>query len=127
MFKSLISFLHARRLIAAVAPAEARSCRALTLLVTRGRLLLFDASAGPVLVRLLPVELLSPLMTDWRRGAVLLLGLVSRVLTAVPFLKLVAGGSGRGLGPTDGVVMVLCRLIGESFRAGILAVGTDDF
>jgi len=95
------------RLIAAVAPAEAKSCcRPLALLgATLGRLLVPAAIAAPVLVRLLTVGLLRPLMLDVRRavevdGGRFLLGLAAEesraLLTATPFLRLVAGGSGRG-------------------------------
>ena len=122
---------YARRVIATVAPAEAKSCRALALLVvTLGRLLLLGVVAAPiVLVRLLAVEA-SPLTVDCLRCAVFLMGLepdTSLLLIPVACLKLVTGGSGRGLEPAEGVVMVLCRLIGESVRAVNRAVGTDDF
>ena len=93
-----------------VAPAEARSCLALVLLAaTLGRLLLLAAIAAPVLVLLEAVEL-SPLTVDCLRGAEFLIGLepdTSRLLTLDACLKLVMGGSGRGLLPLDGVVMVL--------------------
>jgi len=135
-------YVHTRRVMepmAAVAPAEAISCLALTLLVTLGKLLFPVAMAGPVavvvpapvLMRLLLVEVCMPLTVDCLRGAALLLGLTAVAsfdLTANPFLKLVAGGSGRGLF-ADGVVIVLNRLIGDSFRevVGTRAVGTADF
>jgi len=118
------------RLIAAFAPADAKSCRALMLRVTRGRLEALAAMPGPVLRRLLPVELLNPLTVDCRRPAAIRTGLAplaSRPLTAVPFLKLVAGGSGSGRMLADGVVMVLFLLIGDSFRGVIRTVGIDDF
>ena len=110
---------HVRLVIATVAPADARSCRALTLRVaTRGRLLFPEARIGPVLIRLVPaVAVMPPLMFDTRRvvGGGFLVGLASRArLTAVPFLKLVAGGSGSGLFATDGVVMVLFLFRGDS-------------
>jgi hypothetical protein len=61
-------------------------------------------------MRLLPVVLFKPLIFEVLRAATggFLIGLTpatSRVLTAVPFLKLVAGGSGRGLLLVDGVAM----------------------
>lgn len=119
-----------RRVIAAVAPAEARSCLALALLpVTLGKLLMLAAIAAPVLVRFVAVEL-SPLTVDCLRGAGGLLGLLpdtSRLLMDAGFLKLVTGGSGSGLLPVDDVATVLCRFIGDSFRAIIRAVGTADF
>jgi hypothetical protein len=115
--------LHARRPIAAVAPAEAISCLALTLLVTLGKPLVPCpiGAPGPVLMRLLPVVVLKPLIFEVRRAVTggFLIGLVpaaSRVLTAVPFLKLVTGGSGRGLLVLDGVAMVRCLLVGDSVR-----------
>ena len=100
-----------RRLMAAAAPAEARSCFELVLLaVTLGRLLLlFPAIAAPVLVRLDAVEP-GPLMADCLRGTEGLLGLLpdtSLLFKFAGFLKLVAGGSGRGLLPVNVVVMVL--------------------
>ncbi len=120
---------YALRVIATVAPAEARSWRALELLVaTLGRLLLFVATAAPVLVRLVAVEM-RPFTVDCLRGAEFLMGLepdTSLDLTAVECLKLVTGGSGRGL-LVEGVVMVLLRLIGDSVLAVMRAVGTDDF
>lgn len=121
---------YARRVIATVAPAEARSCFALVLLaVTLGRLLLLVAIAAPVLV-LLEAVVLSPLTVDCLRGAEFLIGLepdTSRLLTVDTCLKLVTGGSGRGLLPLDGVVIVLLRLIGDSVLELNRAVGTDDF
>jgi hypothetical protein len=112
---------HTRLLIAADAPAEAISCFPLTLLVTLGRPLLPGAKTAPVLVRLLPAAVVGPETVDCRRGPVGLLGLapdMSLCLTAAPFLKLVAGGSGRGRLLAEGVaVIVLCLLIGDSFRA----------
>ncbi len=121
---------YARRVIAIVAPAEARSCFALVLLaVTLGRLLLLAAIAAPVLVLLEAVEF-SPLTVDCRRGAEFLIGLepdTSRLLTLDACLKLVTGGSGRGLLPLEGVVIVLLRLMGDSVLEFNRAVGTDDF
>jgi hypothetical protein len=100
---------YARRVIAAVAPAEARSCRALALLVvTLGRLLLFWAFAATALVRLLAVEP-SPLTVDCLRGAAFLIGLepdTSLLLIPVACLKLVIGGSGKGLELVDGAATV---------------------
>jgi hypothetical protein len=116
---------HTRRPIAAVAPADAISCRALTLLVvTLGKLLapVRGIEPGPVLMRLLPFVLALPLIFEIRRVGAggFLTGLApeaSRPLTVVLALK-VPGGSGRGLLEAEGVaVTVLCRLIGESFRA----------
>ena len=117
--------------IATVAPAEAKSCFALTFLVTRGRPLLPGTRTAPVLVRLLPAATVAPPFTvDCLRGGAALLGLeldASRGLIAMPFLKLVAGGSGSGRLLMEGVVIVLCRLIGDSFRAIIRAAGTVVF
>lgn len=97
--------------MAAEAPADAISCRALTLrVVTRGRPLLPPAITAPVLVRLLPVVVPNPPTVDCLRGAELLFGLGpagSLVLSPVPLRKAVAGGSGNGLIPPDGVEMVL--------------------
>jgi hypothetical protein len=114
---------HARRPMAAEAPAEAISCLALELLVTLGKLLVPDpiGTPGPVLMRLLPVVLAKPLMFEVRRAVTggFLIGLVpaaSRVLTAVPFLKLVAGGSGRGLLLLAGVAIARCLFVGDSAR-----------
>jgi hypothetical protein len=109
--------------MAAEAPAEAISCLALELLVTLGKLLVPDpiGTPGPVLMRLLPVVLAKPLMFEVRRAVTgrFLIGLVpaaSRVLTAVPFLKLVAGGSGRGLLLLAGVAIARCLFVGDSVR-----------
>ena len=119
------SFLssHARRPIAAVAPAEAISCLALTLLVTLGSPLAPGpvGAPGPVLMRLLPVVLFKPAIFDVRRAVVggFLIGLApvaSLGLTAVLFLKLVAGGSGRGLLEVDSVAMAWCLFVGDSVR-----------
>ena len=104
----------------------------LTLLVTRGRPLFPGARLPPVLVRLLPVAEDRPLIFDCRRGGtVFLLGLdpeVSLDLTAVPFLKLVAGGSGRGRCAPEGVVAtVLVLLMGDSFRAAMRGRGAEAF
>jgi hypothetical protein len=87
------------------------------------------AIAAPVLV-LLEAVVLSPLTVDCLRGAEFLIGLepdTSRLLTVDTCLKLVTGGSGRGLLPLDGVVIVLLRLIGDSVLELNRAVGTDDF
>jgi len=86
-------------------------------------------------VRLLPaVEGTTPLTTDCLRvvedakGLLGLAPLASLCLTAVPFLKLVAGGSGRGR-LLPGVVMVLLLFIGDSLRAVMraVAVGIEVF
>ena len=123
--------------IAAVAPAEARSCFALTFLVTRGRLLPPAATIAPVLVRLLPtelVELLKALVLEILRAcAGLVAGLIgldpmtSLVLTAAPFLKLVIGGSGSGRLLPEGVETVFVLLIGESFLKAVRATGMGSF
>jgi len=81
---------------------------------------------------LLPVAEDRPLIFDCRRGGtVFLLGLdpeVSLDLTAVPFLKLVAGGSGRGRCAPEGVVAtVLVLLMGDSFRAAMRGRGAEAF
>jgi hypothetical protein len=103
-------YYYVRRVIATVAPTEARSCLALVLLAaTLGRLLLLAAIVAPVLV-LLEAVVLNPLTVDCLRGAGFLIGLepdISRLLTLDACLKLVTGGSGRGLLPLDGAVMVL--------------------
>lgn len=124
---------YTRRFIAAEAPADARSCLALTLRVTLGRPLFPGARTAPVLVLLLPdptveaklvtADCLLELATV---GG--LLGLApdaSRGLTAVPFLKLVAGGSGSGR--LLGVAIVFMRLIGDSFLADRRPVGIETF
>jgi hypothetical protein len=127
---------HTRLFIAAVAPADAKpaSCFALTLLVTRGKLLPAFAGArtAPVEVRLLPaVEGTKPLTTDCLRvvedatGLLGLAPLASLCLTAVPFLKLVAGGSGRGRLPDGVAVTVLLLFIGDSVRAVMRAAAVD--
>ena len=134
------SISHTRLFIAAFAPADAMpiSCFALTLLVTRGKPLLVPpgASTAPVEVRLLPaVEGTRPLTADCLRvveAATGLLGLAplaSLCLTAVPFLKLVAGGSGRGRLPAGVELMVLLLFIGDSLRAVMraVAVGIEVF
>jgi hypothetical protein len=90
---------------------------------------LLDAIAAPVLVRFEAVEL-KPFTVDCLRGAEFLTGLepdTSLLLTLDTCLKLVTGGSGRGLLPADGVVMVLWRLMGDSVLEFNRAVGTDDF
>lgn len=120
--------------MAAVAPREAKSFFALTLLVTRGSPLL--PAATPVLIRLLPPARngppvtpmgFAPLTVDCLRGPAVLVGLIMEGLrTGTPFLKLVVGGSGRGRLLADGVAVVLWRLIGESFLAGIRGGGIDD-
>ncbi len=146
--------VHDRPFIAAVAPALAIpiSCLALTLrVVTLGNPLgppwILCPSTAPVLVLLLPAPTEIPFMPTllilrapvpapvliFESGGLLgltpLPPLTSRLRTAVPFLKLVAGGSGRGRLLAEGVVIVLCLLIGDSFL-GIMrgaAIGMDDF
>lgn len=132
----IVQFLHTRRFIAAEAPADAISCcLALTLLVTRGRPLFPGARTAPVLVRLLPampaVEA-KPFTADCllEAAGIGLLGLVpeaSRCLTAVPFLKVVAGGSGSGRPLVVGVAIVFIRLMGDSFLADKRPVGIETF
>lgn len=119
------SFPHAFLAMAIDADADARSCcRALTLLVVTLGKLLFPARIGPVLMRLFACvdggpPLIFEVLRDPINGA--LVGLVSRaLLTAVPFLKLVAGGSGRGRLLPEGVAIVLVRLIGESAVLGFI-------
>jgi hypothetical protein len=51
--------------------------------------------------------------------------LASLCLTAVPFLKLVAGGSGRGRLPDGVAVTVLLLFIGDSVRAVMRAAAVD--
>jgi hypothetical protein len=136
---------HARLSIAADAPADAKSCLALTLLVTRGRPLFPDARAGPVLTRLFMLEEVAPVILDTRRaeaegGPVVapvpdILGTILTGLDAegvlVGILVTVEGGSGRGLllieGAADGTEKVLCRLTGDSFLAAILIGAMEDF
>ena len=125
--------------MATVAPTAASSLFfALTLLVTLGRPLLPEAKPGPVLTRLVPTTLLldrgggtpevpTPLTVDCLRVVVaaVLVGLVfeaSLVRTAMPFLKVVDGGSGSGR-----LLTVFVLLIGESFRADKRGGGMADF
>ncbi len=70
--------------------------------------------AAPFEVFFTPTPLCSPFTVECLFGAGLLGELLgtSRFLTAAPFLKLVAGGSGNGLVPT-GVWTELKRLMGE--------------
>jgi hypothetical protein len=89
---------HPLLFIAAPAPEMARSCRPLVLrVVTRGRPLVVWAP-GPMLARLLAVEIVGLLKLctlDNLLGAGALLGLGSRVL--VPAVRsAVTGGSGSG-------------------------------
>jgi hypothetical protein len=140
-----------RPFIAAVAPALAIpiSCLALTLLVTLGNPLAPPCKlcprTAPVLVLLFPAPALTPLIptplirlvpaptltfeSGGLDGLTPLLPLTSRFRTAVPFLKLVAGGSGSGRLLAEGVVMVLCLLIGDSLRGTMrgAAIGMLDF
>jgi hypothetical protein len=135
--------------MAALAPALAISWRALTLLVmTLGSPLVpppckLWPSTAPVLVLLLPAPtpptptLLILLVPAPRltfdsgglEGLAPLPPLTSRLRTALPFLKEVAGGSGSGRLMAEGVAMVLCLLIGDSLRGTMrgAAIGMDDF
>lgn len=130
--KCSVQYTHGRRLMAAAAPAEARSCLALTLRpAARGRLL--EALAGmplvPVLVRLMVEPVAVPLTADTLRVApdTGLCGLTpddSRGLIVGPdLMPLPPGGSGRGRGAD----MVLCRFTGEASRAGIRGTGIVAF
>src|SRR5438046_302774 len=104
--------------VTAAAAALARSGLPLALLVvTRGRAL---PIAFPVLlVRFPPVELARLLTVECRlivTGGLLGDAAVpSRCRTDAPFLKLVTGGSGRGL-PAAGVVIELNLFTGDSLR-----------
>lgn len=95
----------------------ARSCRPLVLRVaTRGSPLVVWA-AGPMLVRLLAVEIVGLLRLctlDSLLGAAGLFGLGSRVLVP-PVRSAVTGGSGRGRWLLWEVVVLLYRLTGDSF------------
>jgi len=74
--------------------------------------------AAPVDDLFTPTDDCKPLIVECRLGAEGLIGELlgmSRFLTADPFLKLVAGGSGKGR-EVEGVCMVLNRLIGELLR-----------
>jgi len=125
----ILRFVHTRLFIAAEAPAVASSGRA------RGRLLLPGANTGPLTRLLAPWALIPLLISDCLREAAFveaaaLAGLAPVAfcaLTDVPFLKLVAGGSGSGLLLPEGIAKVGFRLIGESFRADMRAVGMEDF
>lgn len=95
----------------------ARSCLPLVLrVVTLGSPLVVWA-AGPMLVRLLAVEIVGLLRLctlDNLLGAGGLFGLGSRVLVP-PFRSAVMGGSGKGLWLFWEVVAVLYLLTGDSF------------
>lgn len=70
-------FYNARRLlIAADAPADAKSCFELTLRVTRGKLLPLEMVTVPVLVRFGPGGPVNVVALDCLRGGRALLGLV---------------------------------------------------
>ncbi|KAG7150201.1 hypothetical protein HYQ46_000860 [Verticillium longisporum] len=116
--------------MAAAAPAEARSCLALTLLpAALGRLLApVDMLPVPVLVRLIAATCTAPVAPEVRRtgpdtGLCGLTPVASRARSVGPPLMPSPGGSGSGLGADA----VLWRLAGEASRAGIRGAGAVAF
>lgn len=116
---------YARRFIAAVAPAAARSCLALAERpAALGRLLEPIIKVPvPVLTRFVAAEtVLAVDIFDARRepAVIIFCGLARAKLLPV-LSPAPPGGSGRGLG----VDMVLCRLIGDPSRAVIRGRGAE--